>query len=478
MYPFIDTTASNKHFFVLVTMDSNNRTIKEATLESYKAKKKRSKVVQTSAYAKLAINEEHSIDKQLYDEITSDGMVTLLLEEAKTAQKINSVRKTIDELQHKIFDISDQIEATDETGGNFTPGEEDDIPTPEWTNKGTFCETTRYIREQVVKRAKFQLLSKMKVPDEDRTPPPLPDDLLEEIDNLVEYTARNNTEKLYTQAIDVDLIRQLVGPDHAKARRYQRLFTDTMYINHLIAKRKTLEVHLARLEYTAAQKKYLHRMKTVENMDAFIKTIPKYHTNRLFCRKKTCKDCKHKSNPTLATYGLQKKSSKIRNPAPKPSQRQRSPSTERPPRRQKSLSPERPTLSQRWIAPSPEFRQPSPPPREVHYQEETQYRTDYYQQENHRENSQQISEFSYQSDHQPYGRRDYPTTHDQYREDQYDPPDRRQYLEQYEPRDRRQYPDQYDPRDRHQYQDYRRDHQEYPHHEEFYGRMSSKRPRY
>jgi len=469
-------------------MDSNNRTVTEATHESYQAKKKRSKMVQTSAYAKLAINEEHAIDKALYDDITSESMTSLLLEEAQTAQKINSLRKTVDELQHKIFDLSDKTEATDETGGNFTPGEENDIPTPEWTNKGTYCETTRYIREQVVKRAKFQLLSKMKVPDEDRTPPPLPNDLLEEIDNLLRYTARSNTEKLYTQAIDVDLIRQLVGPDHAKARRYQRLIADTMYINHLIAKRKTLEVHLARLEYTAALKKYLRNMKTVENMEAYIQTIPKYHTNRLFCRKKTCRDCKHKSTPTLATYGLQKKSVKIRNPAPKPkpAQRQRSLSKDKPPRRQKSVSSERPTLSQRWTAPSTELR---PPPREVYYQEEAQYRADNrhhheHHYENHRENSQQISEFSHQSDHQPYGRRDYPTTHDQYQEVQYNSRyevDRHHYPEdRYEPRDRLHYPDhRYDLRDHLQYEEDRYDRPEYPHHEDSYGRTpSNKRPRY
>ena len=65
--------------------------------------------------------------------------------------------------------------------------------------------------------------------------------LVEEIVNLAPFTERNKTEKLYKQAIDVDLIRQLVGPDHAKARRYQRLAVDSMYINHLTAKRKILK---------------------------------------------------------------------------------------------------------------------------------------------------------------------------------------------------------------------------------------------
>ena len=105
----------------------------------------------------MAINDEHQIDKKLYDEITSEDMTGILLEEARMAQKINSVRKTVDVLQHRIYDMTEQIEATDESGGNFTPGKE---PNPEWTEKGTYCETTRYIREQVVRRAKFQLLAK------------------------------------------------------------------------------------------------------------------------------------------------------------------------------------------------------------------------------------------------------------------------------------------------------------------------------
>ena len=87
--------------------------------------------------------------------------------------------------------MTEQIEATDKSGGNFTPGKEDDIPNPEWTEKGTYCEKTRYILEQVVRRAKFQLLAKMKVPDEDRTPPPISDDLVEEINNLARFTERN-----------------------------------------------------------------------------------------------------------------------------------------------------------------------------------------------------------------------------------------------------------------------------------------------
>ena len=83
------------------------------------------------AFEKLAINDEHQIDKKLYDEITSEDMTGILLEEARMAQKINSVRKMVDVLQHRIYDMTEQIEATDKSGGNFTPGEEDDIPNPE-----------------------------------------------------------------------------------------------------------------------------------------------------------------------------------------------------------------------------------------------------------------------------------------------------------------------------------------------------------
>ena len=202
----------------------------------------------------------------------------------------------------------DKTNTTNETGANFLLGEEDDIIAPELTQRGTHCESTQYIREQIIKQYKFKILMNQKVPQDKLTPPNLSDenDCFAQIDDLNDYLNNNDTENLITQARDCDQIRELVGPDHTIARRYQQLILTKIHCDQLIVKRKSLDIVLAKLKFRAQYKLYEFNKKTAENMEAFIKTIPRYNSKKLYCRNKHCKDCKHVTKPSLATYGLQK----------------------------------------------------------------------------------------------------------------------------------------------------------------------------
>ena len=312
-------------------MDSNQAAITGsfcsavlAPLKLPQANDQQVKPKEPEIYKRLNIDDEHQLNKGLFQDILNPNLSDLLELEEKTTRFIKFFGNQCTEVEEKIAREKAKIEATDNTGGNFEPGEEEDIDPPQWTKKGTYCESTRYIREQVVKRCKFETLLKQKITPDKLTPPDITDrnGCFEEIDLLFGKISKDQAEKYILQAKDCDQIRELVGPDHAIARRYQRLILNKIHFNHLQIKRKSLDIVLAQVEFQAKYKLYSFYKKTAENMQAFIDTIPKYHSNKLFCRNKTCKDCQHETKPSLAKYGLQKKASTSRPLSPEPQRHQ------------------------------------------------------------------------------------------------------------------------------------------------------------
>ena len=251
------------------------------------------------------INQEHQLSKVLFKAINEPNLSQLLEEETRIAKLLIYLENVCSHLEKQISEAREKIDATDDTEGiNFLPGEEDDVIPGEYTKKGTYCKSTHKIREQMVKRSKLEILYAQKI-DENKLTPPVHSDCFAEIDNLCDYLIQNNTEKLFTEARDCDTIRELVGPDHSTARRYQQLILDKIHCDQLIGKRKGLEIALSKLEFTYQYKLYTIHRKSADIMKAYIEKIPKHNSKKLYCRNINCKDCKHVTKPSLKTYGLQ-----------------------------------------------------------------------------------------------------------------------------------------------------------------------------
>ena len=251
------------------------------------------------------INQEQQLSKVLFKAINEPNLSQLLEEETRIAKLLIYLENVCSHLEKQISEAREKIDATDDTEGiNFLPGEEDDVIPGEYTKKGTYCKSTHKIREQMVKRSKLEILYAQKI-DENKLTPPVHSDCFAEIDNLCDYLIQNNTEKLFTEARDCDTIRELVGPDHSTARRYQQLILDKIHCDQLIGKRKGLEIALSKLEFTYQYKLYTIHRKSADIMKADIEKIPKHNSKKLYCRNINCKDCKHVTKPSLKTYGLQ-----------------------------------------------------------------------------------------------------------------------------------------------------------------------------
>ena len=316
--------------------------------------------------SKLNIDSDPAINRDIYNEIVKSNLADVLDRDKRAKNRIAYLEKVNAQLLEKINSLTAQVDTTDNTGENFKPGEEVDIVPPQWTDKGTHCVSTAYIRSQIKRRAKFEILFQQKQ-EELKVPKPSDIcDVTEEINDLVEYVLRPSHDAFYSKSKDCDRVRELLGSDHASSRWHQRILLNTVYGNTLFTKAKALQVQLSNLEYKLQAKIYSCYEKSMENMRKEIESVPKFHSKKLFCRNKSCQECNHPEKPTLAYHGLDR--NKKRKKLPEPRQKSPEPRPYLPEPRQYSPEPRRYSPEPRRYSPeprrySPEPRQYSPEPR-------------------------------------------------------------------------------------------------------------------
>ena len=355
-----------------------------------------------------------TLNKELFQAINKPKKADIIKEETDHNKVIIQLNKAVSEIEKKVYEHVDKLHAIDNTGSTFLPGEEDEIEPPLWTQKGTHCQSTAKAREQIIKRIKLETLYKMKVDEEKLIPPSLDEEKNEvftKIMNLQDFHTDGEDQRLFANIRDCDSIRELLGPDNEAARRYMMIMVSRMHARALMATKKSMEVTLAKLEFSIEQRVYEFNKKTADNMKAVIDAVPKINSKRLYCRNKNCPDCRHTTKPSLATYGLQKPGPRGRKPekfrkqenhtplrqySPSPLRqysppplRQRTPSTSR---RDRSYPPRQRTPSQpRRYSPSPpRQRTPSPvrsynmDPQYLPQEHDQDKYTDYYSRDSHR----------------------------------------------------------------------------------------------
>ena len=344
-------------------MDSNQRVF-AAAVPNYtnilaKALPHNNQLLQEEYLDRIELPGQTKLSKDLFGKINKPNKPELLQEESTAAKLVIHLREVCSDIENKITEQINKINVIDNTGTVYLSGEEDNVLPPNWTQKGVHCISTQKVREQIVKRAKLEMLYNEKFNQDTLIAPTLSEnnECFKEINNLYDFISNGELETLFVQAQDCDVIRELLGPDHAAAHRYQNLILTKIQCQNLKTKRKILEITLAKLEFSAEQRLYEFHKKSADNLKARIDAIPKIHSKKLYCRNKHCQDCKHTTRPSLATYGLQK-------PGPRGRRLNdliRQQTTSVPPR-QRSLSPEQRSRSPpRWRRPySPRERTRSP----------------------------------------------------------------------------------------------------------------------
>ena len=259
------------------------------------------------------LGSEKMMDKELYNRIVSPDNVFFMEEENFIQDRKEFLENCCVRLESEISEKKQRLDCHDPSGESLRPGEEEQIPTPQWASKGTNCSSTHYYREQIIKHHKLKCLAKDKLSNMNITSELSLVDL-KSPDKLYENDAHNKLEHLHQEARNIDLIRELVGPDHVSARRHQLLVLEKIRVEELSLRKDTLELYLEALDFNFQVERARYKSLSEQNFQRQIDAVPKFNIKKLFCRNKKCPDCKHKSMPTLKSYGLQKKPKKYDNP--------------------------------------------------------------------------------------------------------------------------------------------------------------------